>query len=159
MGHTLRGECKQEEEGKVGNPKLEIVWCALRRGANKVILNWQRSLWEGNWEVVKRYDGDESIWVVTHTCREAMLGISLYSYPYVKLAKTLCLSYYCLCLPFNKIGEEGRTGSAWKQWQWRGEVVGQGEEMAQSMHANKNKWINKPKKFPCRYMTLEFTFS
>jgi hypothetical protein len=25
MGHTLRGECKQEEEGKVGNPKLEIV--------------------------------------------------------------------------------------------------------------------------------------
>jgi hypothetical protein len=27
----------------------------------------------------------------------------------------LCLSYYCLCLLFNKIGEEGRTGSAWKR--------------------------------------------
>jgi hypothetical protein len=40
---------------------------------------------------------------------EAMPGISLYNYPYVKLAKTL--SYYCLCLLFNKIGEEGRTGS------------------------------------------------
>jgi hypothetical protein len=25
MGHTLRGECVQEEQGKVGNPKLESV--------------------------------------------------------------------------------------------------------------------------------------
>jgi hypothetical protein len=24
----------------------------------------------------------------------------------------LCLSYYCLCLLFNKIGEKGKTGSA-----------------------------------------------
>jgi hypothetical protein len=40
---------------------------------------------------------------------EAMLGISLYNYPYLRLAKTLCLSYYCLCLLFNKIGEECRT--------------------------------------------------
>jgi hypothetical protein len=32
-----------------------------------------------------------------------------------QLAKTLCLSYYCLCLLFNKIGEKGRTGSAWEQ--------------------------------------------
>jgi hypothetical protein len=46
---------------------------------------------------------------------EAMLGISLYSYLYLKLAKTLCLSYHCLCLLFNKIGEEGRAGSAWKR--------------------------------------------
>jgi hypothetical protein len=46
---------------------------------------------------------------------KAMPGISLYSYPYLKLAKMPCLSYYCLCLLFNKIGEEGRTGSAWKR--------------------------------------------
>jgi hypothetical protein len=46
---------------------------------------------------------------------EEMLGISLYSYLYLKLAKMLCLSYYLLCFLFNKIGEEGRTGSAWKQ--------------------------------------------
>jgi hypothetical protein len=59
---------------------------------------------------VKRSGRDESIQVVIHMCMEAMLGISLYSYPYVKLAKTLCLSYYYLCLLFNKIGEEGRTG-------------------------------------------------
>jgi hypothetical protein len=45
---------------------------------------------------------------------EAMLGISLYSYLYLKLSKMLFLSYYCLCLLFNKIREEGRTGSAWK---------------------------------------------
>jgi hypothetical protein len=50
---------------------------------------------------------------------EAMLGISLYSYPYLKLEKMLCLSYYCLCLLFNKIEEEGRTGSACKRGGWR----------------------------------------
>jgi hypothetical protein len=33
---------------------------------------------------------------------EAMLGISLYNYPYLKVAKMLCLSYYRLCLLFNK---------------------------------------------------------
>jgi hypothetical protein len=27
----------------------------------------------------------------------------------------LCLSYYCLCLFFNKTGEKGRTGSTWKR--------------------------------------------
>jgi hypothetical protein len=44
---------------------------------------------------------------------EAMLGISLDSYLYLKLAKTLYLSYYLLCFLFNKIREqEGGTGSA-----------------------------------------------
>jgi hypothetical protein len=43
---------------------------------------------------------------------EAMLGISLYSYLYLKLAKMLCFSYYLLCFLFNKIGDKGRTGSA-----------------------------------------------
>jgi hypothetical protein len=47
---------------------------------------------------------------------EATLGISLYSYLYLKLDKTLYLSYYLLCFLFNKISEqEGGTGSAWKQ--------------------------------------------
>jgi hypothetical protein len=35
--------------------------------------------------------------------------------PLSQLAKTLCLSYYCLYLLFNKIGEKDRTGSAWKK--------------------------------------------
>jgi hypothetical protein len=30
---------------------------------------------------------DEPIWVVIHLCMEAMLGISLYSYLHLKLAK------------------------------------------------------------------------
>jgi hypothetical protein len=46
---------------------------------------------------------------------QAMLGIFLYSYLYLKLAKTLSLSYYLLCFLLNKISEqEGRTGSAGK---------------------------------------------
>jgi hypothetical protein len=83
MGHTLRGEHIQEEQGKAGNPKLEIVWCAHCTGANIVILKQQRSIWEVDWEVVKRSGRDESIWVVIHMCMEAMLGICLYSYPYL----------------------------------------------------------------------------
>jgi hypothetical protein len=48
-------------------------------------------------------------------CMEAMPGISLYSYLYLKLAKMLCLSYFFLCFLFDKIGEhEGRMGFAWK---------------------------------------------
>jgi hypothetical protein len=70
---------------------------------------------------------------------EAMLAISLYSYPYLKLAKTLSL-LSLLCLLFNKIGEEGRTGSAWKRGGWQGEKgVGMGEEMAQTMYVHMNK--------------------
>jgi hypothetical protein len=88
---------------------------------NIVILNWQRPLWEGDWEVVKRSGRDESIRVVIHLCMEAMPGISLYSCPYLKLAKTLCLSYYLSCFLFktseNKKVEQvlprGGAGRAW----------------------------------------------
>jgi hypothetical protein len=99
----------------------------------------------GDLEVVKRSHRDESIWVVIHMCIEAMLGISLYSYPDVKLVKMLCLSYCCLCLVFNKVGEEGRTGSAWKQGGgvgrgrgWR-KGWGAGERSAQTTYAHMNK--------------------
>jgi hypothetical protein len=47
-----------------------------------------------------------------------------------QLAKMLCLSYYCLYLLFNKIGEKGSTDSAWKGG-GRGRGWGQGE-----------KWLN-----------------
>jgi hypothetical protein len=76
--------------------------------------NWQR---EGDQKVVKRSGRDEPMWVGIHKYTDATLGITLYGYLYLKLAKTLCLSYYLLCFLFNKIGEQGgRTGSAWK---WR----------------------------------------
>jgi hypothetical protein len=70
---------------------------------------------------------------------EAMLGISLYCYPYLKLAKMLCLSYDLFCVLFSIMGEEeGRIGSAAKQEWW-------GEEMAQTMFTHLNKWINNKK--------------
>jgi hypothetical protein len=66
---------------------------------------------------MKRSGRDEPMWVVTHMFREATPGISLYSYLFLELTKTLCLSYYVLCLVFNKIREqECRTGSAQKWW-------------------------------------------
>jgi hypothetical protein len=82
---------------------------------------------------VKRSGRDEPIRVAIHLCMETMLGISLYSYPYFKLAKTLCLSYYLLCFLFNKIEQEGRTGSAQKQG---------GDEEAQTMYIQVSKCKN-----------------
>jgi hypothetical protein len=37
---------------------------------------------------------DEPIWVVIHKCVEATLGISLYTYLYLKLAKMSYLLYF-----------------------------------------------------------------
>jgi hypothetical protein len=106
---------------------------------------------KGDWEIVKRSGRDESFWVVIHMCLEAMLVISLYNYPYLKLAKMICFSYYCLCFLFKKVGEVGRTSSAWKQGEWvqKGKEQGNGGEMALTMYANMNKGINKPEL--CKY--------
>jgi hypothetical protein len=76
----------------------------------------QKPLWEGDQERAMRSGAEEQIWVVIHKCMEATLGISLYSHPYLKLAKMLRLSYYLLCFLFDKIREqEGGTGSVQKQ--------------------------------------------
>jgi hypothetical protein len=71
---------------------------------------------------------------------EANLGISLYSYLYLNLAKTIYLSYYLLCIPFNKIGEqESRSCSAGsrcgRERQREGEVV-------QTMYTRISKYKN-----------------
>jgi hypothetical protein len=60
------------------------VWCPHCRGANTETLKWQRSIWEGDRNLVKRSSRDESFWVEIHLCMEAMLGISLYNYSYLK---------------------------------------------------------------------------
>jgi hypothetical protein len=60
---------------------------------NTVILNWQRPLWEGDQEVVKRSGRDELMCVEIHKWMEEMLGIFLYSYLYLKPVNMLCLSY------------------------------------------------------------------
>jgi hypothetical protein len=86
--------------------------CVPCRGANKVILNQQRPLWEGYQELAKRSGRNKPMRVAIHEYMEAMLGIFLYRYLYLKLGKTICLSYYLLCFLFNNIREqEGRTGS------------------------------------------------
>jgi hypothetical protein len=71
---------------------------------------------EKDQEVVKRSGREELTWVAIHKCMEAMLGISLCSYLYLKLAISICLSYYLLSFLFNKCGEDGETDSAYK---WR----------------------------------------
>jgi hypothetical protein len=71
---------------------------------NKVIVNWQRPLWEGGQEVVKRCGRDELMWVAIHKYMETTPGTSLYSYVYLKLPKTLSF-LLSLCFLFNKIGE------------------------------------------------------
>jgi hypothetical protein len=57
------------------------------KGANTVTLKQQRSIWESDRELVKRSGRDELIWVVTHLCMEAILGISPHSYPYLNWQK------------------------------------------------------------------------
>jgi hypothetical protein len=54
----------------------------------------------------------------------------------------LCLSYYCLCLLFNKIGEKGTISDAYKRdgVGGRGRGRGQGGEIAQTMYAHVNKY-------------------
>jgi hypothetical protein len=65
------------------------------------------------------------------------LGISLYSFLYLKLAKTLCFSYYLLCFIFNKVREqEGGTCSA-----------GSGREVAQIMYTHISKCKNDEIKY------------
>jgi hypothetical protein len=94
-GRIRKGEIR---EGKL---KLQCFWCAYCRGGNIVILNWLRPLWEGDQELVKWSDRDEPMCVEMHMCMEAILGISLNSYLYLKLAKR-CLYYYLLIFSSTK---------------------------------------------------------
>jgi hypothetical protein len=68
---------------------------------------------------------------------EVMLGISLYSYLYLKLAKTLCLSYYLLRFLFNKIGYKRSEQVLFGSWGWG---------MVQIMYTHKSKCKNNLKK-------------
>jgi hypothetical protein len=78
---------------------------------NKVILNWQRPLWEGDQEVVKSSGKDEPMQVVIYMCMEGMIGISLYSYLYLKLAKMLRgQNSFCLEARGGGRGARGRDG-------------------------------------------------
>jgi hypothetical protein len=81
---------------------------------------------------VKRSGRDEPMWVAIHMCTEAMLRISLYSYPYLKLAKVLCLFLLFVMFSLQKIGENGGTGSAWR-------LGVEGVEVAKTMYTHVSK--------------------
>jgi hypothetical protein len=49
---------------------------------------------------------------------ESTQGISLYSYPYLKLTKMPWFSYYLFCFFFNKIREQEKEGGAGSAWRW-----------------------------------------
>jgi hypothetical protein len=103
------------------------------------------------------------MWVVIHMCMEATLGISLYSYLYLKLAKMLCLSYYLLCFSSTKL--ENRAEQVLPESKGEGESVrergqsrGRGVEVTQTMYTHMNKCKNNKKVFnflPLPYPSCE----
>jgi hypothetical protein len=76
------------------------------RGATET-LQQQRSIWEGEQELVKRSGRDELILVVTHLCMEAILEISLYSYPYLNWQK--CFVFLIIAYVFSSPKLEKRA--------------------------------------------------
>jgi hypothetical protein len=66
------------------------------------------------------------MWVAIHKCMEAMVGTSLHSYLYLKLAKTLCLSYFLFNEILHKRVEQVLPGS------W--DVAGGGRWLKQCTH-------------------------
>jgi hypothetical protein len=101
---------------------------------NIVILNWQRPLWEGDQEILKRSGRDEPIWFAIHMCMEATLGISLYSYLYLKLAK--CYVFLIISCVFSSTKLEN------KRVEQVLPRIGRGVEMAQTMYTHVSKYKN-----------------
>jgi hypothetical protein len=96
-------------------------------------------LWEGDKKVV-RSGMFEPIRIVIHMCMEAILGISLYSYLYLKLAKTLSF-LLSLMSSLQQNWRRGQNRFCLEVRGWRGEggAGRQGGEMAQTMYAHMNK--------------------
>jgi hypothetical protein len=81
----LNGNCYAAAEIRKRSNKHGIIMFYLKNVTQKYTdtLKRQRPIWKGDQELVKRSGRDESTWVVTHLYMKAMLGISLYSYPYL----------------------------------------------------------------------------
>jgi hypothetical protein len=86
---------------------------------------------EGDREVVKGSSRHEPIQVVIHMCIEAMLGICLYSYLYLKLAKMMSFllslmfslqqnwrarEWNRFCLEARRMGGGGGGGGGRERW-------------------------------------------
>jgi hypothetical protein len=81
---------------------------------------------------VKRSGRDEPMWVVIHKCMEGMLGISLYSYLYPKLAKNdmsfllspmFSLQQNLRIRGQNRLYPEARGGGEWGGGEWHKQCV------------------------------------
>jgi type IV secretory pathway VirB3-like protein len=72
---------------------------------------------------VKRSGRDEPMWVVIHMCMDAMLGIFLYSYLYLKLEKNTMS--FLLYLMFSTKSENKRMEQVLPRSIWGG-MVGEG---------------------------------
>jgi hypothetical protein len=97
---------------------------------------------------MKRCGRDEPIQVVIYLLMEATQGISLYSYPYLKLAKSyvfLITSYVFSSTKFEKKTEQVLPGSKGVGGRRTGGGV-QGGEMTETMYTHMNKCINNKKK-------------
>jgi hypothetical protein len=115
--------------------------CSLCRSEYSY-LNLTKATMGRDQEVVKRSGRNEPIWVSIHIYMVTMIGNSLYTYLYLKLAKNTMFSYYLSCFLFNKIREqEGRTDSAWK---WEG--------VAQIMYIHVSKCKNDKINFLIMYL-------
>jgi hypothetical protein len=105
---------------------------------------------------VKRSGRDEPMWVAVHKYIEVKLGIFLKNYLYLKLEKTLGLSYCLLSFLLNKISkQEGGMGSAWKQ----GEEVGQGGRGRPKMYTHVSKCKNDKRKEGQKQLLCIMSFS
>jgi hypothetical protein len=71
---------------------------------------------------VKRSGRDEPIWIVIYMCMEAMLGICLYSYLYLKISFLSSFQQNWrkdqnrFCLELRGIGEKERAGGRGERW-------------------------------------------
>jgi hypothetical protein len=76
---------------------------------------------------VKRSGKDESIWVAIHLCMAAMLGISLYHYPYINYQKHyvfLIITYVYSSTQLEKRAEQVLPGSEGSGGKGRRQKVG-----------------------------------
>jgi hypothetical protein len=70
---------------------------------------------------------------------ETMLGISLYGYLYLKLAKMLYLSYYLLCFSSTKLEKKSEQVLPGSGVRAKGGRLGAGGEMPPKMYTHMNK--------------------
>jgi hypothetical protein len=81
---------------------------------------------------VWRSGKDEPMWVVIYMCLEAMLGISVYRYLYLKLAK--CYIFLIISYAFSSTKLENKG--------WKKILPGKGVgEVAQTMYAHVSKFV------------------